>query len=453
MVIKPIKTDSKGLRHSFRIDLSRAEINRRAETRLAQLAQTTKMAGFRKGKVPAATIKIHYGRQARTDSVQALLDEAVRKIIASKKLNIATNPALTITKYEEAGKVSAEVVIETMPDFAKLDLTRIAIAKPSLTISDGEIDKAVANLADNQRPKIKPTPRRPAQNGDVLVIDFVGRIDGKPFDGGTAKQQQFILGGGGLLPDFEKGLLGSNAGEKRQIEVQFPPDHRNPELAGKDAVFAVTIKSVLEFGEPPAVNDDFARSLGVADVATLRQAISHEIHRQHAPMLRTLIRTRILDALDKVSGRVAIPHSIYKREYASICRQFSGETDEVGDGEAATPSKAPRKAPDKTLSTKEKAAARKLATRRVKLGILLSEIGRAHNITVTARDREQAIQLEAQRYPDKKKVIAFYRQNPKAVDRLSAPILEDKVMAYILTTAKVTDRPITSAELYKQGQG
>lgn len=439
MQITPGKTD--GLKSTYRINLTAAEIEGRLDARLVRLAQNVKLDGFRKGKVPMAIIKERYGKRAEAECVEALLDEATAKIISDNKLRPATTPSVKLDAKGGKGNLAAELVVEVMPEIKKVDLTRLAISKPELKIAEAEIDKALTNLVESVRGKKPLAKPRPAKADDVLVIDFTGRIDGEAFQGGSAKQQQIKLGSGGFLPEFDKGLVGGKKGETKEIGVTFPTDYSNADLAGKVAVFSVTISEILELAAPPTLDDTFAKQFGVADVKGLRAAMAREIGKHHASNINALVRTRVLDALDEAYGEVALPQTLYEREYASICQQFSGR--DTAEGEAV----------DAKLSPHDKAEAMRLAKRRIKLGMVLAEIGRNNDIQVTKKDEAQAIQSEAMRYGDPKKVLGFYRKNPKAVERLHGPIIEGKVIAHILATAKVTSKPMTPDELYNEEGG
>ena len=461
MQITPGKSD--GLKSTYRISFPASEIEKRLDARLVRLAQNVKLDGFRKGKVPMAIIKERYGKRAEAECVKALLDEATAKVISDNKLRPATTPSVRLDPQNDAkgdkGNLAAELVVEVMPEIKRVDLAGLAITKPELKIAEAEIDKALANLVESVRGKKPLATPRPAKTGDVLVIDFTGRIDGAVFDGGSAKQQQIKLGSGGFLPEFDKGLVGGKKGETKEIGVKFPADYRHADLAGKAAVFSVTISDILELAAAPALDDAFAKQFGVADVAGLRAAMADEIGKHHAGNINALVRTRVLDALDEAYGEVALPQTLYEREYASICQQFSGGSaggsadDSAGASASANDSDSAGEAVDAKLSAEDKAEAKRLAKRRIKLGMVLAEIGRSNDIQVTKKDEEQAIQTEAMRYGDPKKVVGFYRKNPKAIERLRGPIIEGKVIAHILQNAKVTPKPMTPDELYKEEGG
>lgn len=433
-------TLSEGLMREYSIVLTAAEIEQRVDERIAKLATEVKMPGFRPGKVPASVVKTRYGQQALGEVLQASLDEATRQIIEENDLRVATNPALDVNEYEEGGDMKATVKMEVMPDIDPVDLSKLTIDRPSVEVSDAEVDEAVERIADENRPTQPIAKPRPAKSGDTVVIDFIGRVDGEAFEGGSAEGHRLALGSNTFIPGFEDGLIGAKAGEKLDVPVTFPDEYPAEHLAGKESIFEVTVHEIHEQGEAK-IDDEFASTLGMDNLAALKAAVREQIGRQHSTAIRAKVKTSVLDGLDATVGEFDIPPSLVAQEYSQICHAMHPHEHSEDDHDHSC---------DDGMSADEKAEADQLARRRVRLGMALTDIGRINNLQVSEEEKNRAIFAEAQRYPgQEQQVLEYFQQNPQAAQQLAGPVFEDKVIDYILEIAKVNDQVITVEELYK----
>lgn len=434
------QTLSEGLQREFSIHLTSADIDTRVDERISALATEVKMPGFRPGKVPASVVKSRYGKQVLGEVLQAALDEATRKIIEDNDLRVATNPNLDVSEYEEGGDLKASVKLEVMPDIKPIDLSKLSVDRPSVEVSDSEVDEAVERIADENRPTKPIDKPRPAKSGDTVVIDFIGRVDGEAFEGGSAEGHQLGLGSNTFIPGFEDGLIGAKAGDTLDVPVTFPAEYPAEHLAGKESIFEVTVHEILEAGEAK-IDDEFAATLGMDNLAALKAAVREQIGRQHSTAIRAKVKTSVLDALDENVEEFEIPPSLVAQEYSQICHSMHPHEHNEDDHDHAC---------DDGMSDEDKAEADMLARRRVRLGMALTDIGRINDLQVSEEEKNRAIFTEAQRYPgQEQQVLEYFQQNPQAAQQLAGPVFEDKVIDYILEIAKVNDNVISVEELYK----
>jgi trigger factor len=434
------QTLSQGLQREFSIQLTADDIETRINDRISTLATEVKMPGFRPGKVPPSVVKSRYGKQVLGEVLQASLDEATRKIIDDNGLRVATNPNLDVSEYEDGGGLKATLKLEVMPEIPTLDLAKLSLDRPSIEVSDAEVDEAVERIADENRPTEPISTPRPAKHGDTLVIDFIGRVDGEAFEGGTAEGHQLSLGSNTFIPGFEDGLIGANAGATLNVPVTFPADYPAEHLAGKESIFEVMVHEIREAGAAK-IDDEFAATLGMDNLAALKAAVREQISRQHATAIRSKVKTSLLDALDEAVEDFDIPPTLVAQEYNSICHSMNPHDHKDDD---------PSHACDDGMSKDDKAEADMLARRRVRLGMVLTDIGRLNNLQVTDEEKNRAIFAEAQRHPgQEQQILDYFQKNPQAAQQLAGPIFEDKVVDYILEIAKVKDHIITVEELYK----
>jgi trigger factor len=434
------QTLSEGLKREYDISLTAAQIDERVDARIATLATEVNMPGFRPGKVPASVVKTRYGKQVLGEVLQTALDEATRSIIEGNDLRVATNPSLDITEYEDGGDMKATIRIEIMPEIKPIDLTKLEISRPSVEVSKTEVDNAVKAIAEENRPTKPIEKPRAVQNGDTVLIDFVGRINGEAFEGGTAEGHRLAIGSNTFIPGFEEGLLGAMPGTTVNVDISFPGEYPAEHLAGKASVFEVKIHEIHEPGEIK-VDDDFATTMGMENLDALKAAVREQIMRQHSTAIRTKVKTSLLDALDKVVGEFDIPPTLIEQEYSSICHAMNPHEHHDDDHEHSC---------DDGLSAEDKAEADTMAHRRVRLGLALTDIGRQNDLKVTDEEKNRAITAEAQRYPgQEQQVLEYFQKNPEAAQQLAGPLFEDKVVDYILEIAKVNDNVMTVEELYK----
>ncbi|MGC6484034.1 MAG: trigger factor [Candidatus Puniceispirillales bacterium] len=441
---------AEGLKREYNITMTAADISARVDARIAELATQVNMPGFRPGKVPAAVVKTRYGKQVLGEVLQAGLDEATRKIIEDNDLRVATNPNLNVDEYEEGGDLKATIALEVMPDIEEVDLSSLTVDKAVVEVEDSEVDEAVARIAEENRPTTPVEKPRAIKSGDTAVIDFVGRIDGEAFEGGSGSDHPLGIGSNTFIPGFEDGLIGAMPGSTVDVKVNFPADYPAEHLAGKEAVFETTIKELREPGEAK-MDDAFAESLGLENLAALKDAVRDQINRQHATAIRTKVKTAVLDALDGVAGEFDVPPSLVAQEYDSICKAMNPqEHDHSHDHDHDHDHDHHHPAADEGMSDEDKAEADSIARRRVRLGMVLTDVGRRNNLQVTDEEKNRAVFQEAQRYPgQEQQVLEYFQQNPQAAQQLAGPIFEDKVIDFILEMATVNEQVMTVEELYK----
>ena len=445
--MKISETRAEGLIREYAIVISAAEIDEQVAAKLAELATTVNMPGFRPGKVPMSVVKSRFGPQVQGEAMKNALDEGARQAIEDNSLRLASQPSVEITSYEEGKDLEAALACEIMPEIAMPDLAKLNIERPTLQAGEAEIDEALANIAEGNRPTVEVTTKRAAKSGDVVVIDFIGRIDGEAFEGGAAEGHSLELGSNSFIPGFEDGLIGVKAGETRNVDVAFPEEYQAAHLAGRAAVFEVTVQELREKGEA-SIDDQLASSLGFEDLAGLRDAVAGQINGQHATALRQALKKNVLDSLDGGEA-FDVPPSLYNSEYENVARAMNPNPPAAHDHDHDHDHDHAHPAADEGMDDDAKAEAKTVAERRVRLGLLLTEIGRVNNIEVTDEDTRQAVFEEARRYPGQEQmVLEYFQKNQDAMQQLAGPIFEDKTVDFILEMANVTDVQTDVETLY-----
>ncbi len=430
------ETKAEGLLREYAITITAAEIETQVNEKLAELAKTVNMPGFRPGKVPMTVVKSRFGPQVQGDAIKAALDEGARQAIEGNDLRLASQPSVDIKSYEDGQDLEASLACEIMPAISMPDLSALNIERPTLEAGDAEVDEALANIAEGNRPTIEVTSGRAAKTGDVVVIDFLGKVDGEAFEGGAAEGHSLELGSNSFIPGFEEGLVGVKQGEKRDVNVTFPDEYQAAHLAGKAAVFEVSVNELREQGEAK-IDDDLATRLGLENLEGLKDAVKEQINGQHATALRQAVKKNVLDAL--ADGEAfEIPPSLFKSEYDSVARAMNPNAAEAHDHDHDHDHDHP--AADDGMDDDARKEASQVAERRVRLGLLLTEIGRENNIEVGEEDTRRAVFEEARRYPGQEQmVLEYFQKNPEAMQQLAGPIFEDKTIDFILEMAQVTE--------------
>jgi len=442
------ETKSDGLLREYKIVITADEIEGEVAKKLEEIAATVKMPGFRPGKVPLSVVKTRFGDQARGEAIKTALDEGARQAIEGNDLKLASQPKVDIKSYEENKDLEASLACEIMPAITVPDLAKLAIEKPRIESDSQEIDDALSRIADENRPTVALAKPRAAKLGDVVTIDFVGRIDGEAFEGGAAEGHALELGSNSFIPGFEDGLVGTKTDESRDVPVTFPEDYQAAHLAGKLAVFEVTVKDIQEKADA-SIDDELAKRLGFDDLDGLKDAIGQQINGQHATALRQLVKKNVLDAL--ADGEAFdVPPSLFQQEYDSVARAMNPNAAEAHHHDHDHDHDHDHPAADEGMSKADKDEAQKIATRRVRLGLLITEIGRVNNIDVTEEDTRKAVFEEARRYPGQEQmVLEYFQKNPQAMQQIAGPIFEDKVIDFILEMAKVSEIVIDKDALYQ----
>ncbi len=441
------ETVSEGLRREFRVVVPANELEGRVVERLGELKDRVRINGFRPGKVPVAHLKRIYGKAAMAEAIEAALRDVNTKIVTDHGFRLAMEPQVKLPEEEAAidevisGKsdLAYTVTMDILPPIQLADFKTIKIEKPVADVADAEIDEGIGRIAEQNRPFAAKAEGAKAEKGDRVTISFVGKIDGEPFEGGSGEDIAVHLGSGTFIPGFEEQLVGIGAGENRLVKVTFPENYLSEKLAGKPAEFDVTAKSIEAAGEV-AIGDDFAKSLGLESLAKLRDAVRDRIAREHTAVTRQKVKRALLDQLDEMHKFEVTP-ALLEQEFETM---WKGVLDEL-------------KKEGKTFAdegTTEEAARedyRKIADRRVRLGLVLAEIGHKNNIRVTDEELTKAIVERARQFPGQEQQIwELYQKNPAAVESLRAPIFEDKVIDFLLELVDVTEKPVSREELYRE---
>jgi trigger factor len=432
------ETLAEGLKREFKVVVPAAELEEKTSGRLAEIARQANLPGFRPGKVPVAILRQRYGESVRAEILQQTIADSWQEALEDKGLRPALQPKIEMVNFAEGTDLEYKMAVELVPDIGSPDFGQIELEKPVADVPDDEIEAAVKRLADSRKTFEAADAAHIAVVGDRVRIDFTGRVDGNEFPGGTGKDFPLELGSGMFLPGFSDQLEGAKAGETREVKVSFPEGYGVKDLAGKEAVFTVEVKAV-ETPVAAALDDAFAKSYGAESLDALRTQVRGEIERQYAQLTRARLKRSLLDVLaDKVTFE--LPAGLVEHEFESIWQQVKQAIEEgkLDDD-------------DKDKSEEElRDQYRKIAERRVKLGLLLAEVGRANNIQVSQDDLNRAMAEEARRYPgQERRVLEFFRENPQASQELQAPIYEDKVVDFILELAKVAERKVPIAELMR----
>ncbi len=439
------ETSSTGLKRELKVVVGQGELSERFTSRIDEVKDQVQIKGFRKGKVPISHIKKLYGRSLMAEVVQQAVDESSRKAVTDRNERPAHQPNIQFTEDKDEierviagqGDLAYTMSFEVLPSFEITDLSTLKLEKEVAEVSEEAVDKAVNDLVERSVTH-EAEAGRAAGKGDRLTIDFVGRIDGQEFEGGKGEDVPLVMGEAGFIPGFVEGLEGGKAGEERLVKVTFPEDYPAKEVAGKDAEFAVTIKEVAK-PVRPEVNDDFAKTLGAQSLPHLKELVKGRIGTEYETVARNKIKRQILDALDG-AHTFALPETLVSGEFEGIWRRLNDSLKNEGKSFA-----------DLGKSEDElKADYRRIAERRVRLGLLLGEIGDKQKLQVNQEELKRALIEQARRYPGQEKfVYEYYEKNPAALADLRAPIFEEKVIDYILEQAKPAEKKVTVEELMK----
>ena len=430
------ETKNEGLSREYSIVIPAADIEDRVLSKLTEIGQQVTIPGFRKGKVPTKLLRQRYGQSVLGDVIQDAVVESSSQAITDQSLTPATQPKIDVTKFEDAEDLEYTMAVEVMPEITAVDFKTLKLQRLTCDISDEEIEKSMANIA-SEMVRSEPIKRaRKARKDDIVVINFVGSIDGEEFEGGKAEDFQLTLGSERFIPGFEDQLIGAKSEEHVTVNVSFPEDYAAENLKGKDAVFEVDIKEIRERVETP-IDDELAKSLGLESLDQLKDGTRQQLEQNYTMFSRNRLKRVLLDQLDE-SHDFEIPPGMVETEVESIWEQFEqARSEERLDDE------------EKDKSEEElREEYRKIASRRVRLGLLLAEVGRTNNIEVSAEEVNQAMLQEVRKFPgQERQVMEYFQQNQQAMAGLRAPIFEDKVIDFILEIAEVTDRSVTPEEL------
>jgi len=444
-----IETHTEGLKREFKVVVPASDLEAKVNERLGELKDRVQIRGFRPGKVPVAHLKKMYGRAAMAEVIEAAIREANAQIVTDRGFKLAADPKVTLPDEQAgvegviAGKsdLAYTVAIEIVPKIELANFKDLKLEKLTTDVTEGEIEEALKNIAEQNRPFAAKSEGAKAEKGDRVTISFTGTIEGKPFEGGSAQDMVINLGSGSFIPGFEDQLTGIAAGEKRTINVTFPTTYPEPKLAGQNAKFEVTA-SALETPGTVNVDDDFAKSLGLDSLVKLRDAVKDRLQREHAAASRQRLKRALLDQLDAMH-KFEPPPSLVEDEFSNVWKAVVGELESRGKTFAD----------EDTTEEAAKAEYRAIADRRVRLGLVIAEIGERNNIKVTDEEVSRALVERARQFPgQEQQVWDHFRNNPSALAQLRAPIYEDKVVDFVLELAKITEKKVPREQLYEEAE-
>jgi len=434
------ETLSQELHRQFTVTYPVSELEGRVNARLEEMKPRINLKGFRPGKAPVSFLKKQFGKSVMGEVVEAAVNEGSQKAISDNKLKPALQPRVEpVGSVEDVVEGKADltfkVIVDLMPDFETADVSKLTVERLTSDVTDADIDEALDRLAKNARSYA--TKDGAAEKDDVVVIDYEGSIDGVPFAGGKGEDFNLTLGSGTFIPGFEDGLIGAKAGESRDVKVTFPTEYHAPEMAGKDAVFKVTVKEV-KAPEETRIDDELAKKLGLDNLATLKDRVREQLESDYKGASRMHLKRRVLDALDN-THTFPLPPAMVEHEFSNIWAQVEDELKREG-----------KTAADEGKTEDElKAEYRKIAERRVRLGLVLGKLGEQNGITIAGDEVQRAIMARARQFPgQEQQVFQFYAKNPQAQAEIRAPLFEDKVVDFIAELATVNDRKVDKETLF-----
>ena len=441
------ETLNEGLKHEFKISVPASDLDAKADARLVDLKDKVRLNGFRPGKVPVSHLKKVYGRSVMAETIDQTIRDTNTQIFTERGFKLAAEPKVTMERTEQkeveeilTGKVDLvyTVAIEVVPAIKLADFKSFNVEKPVADVSDAEVDEAIQRIADANRSYSAKGEGAKAEKDDRVTISFKGSIDGVPFDGGTGENIQVVIGSGQFIPGFEDQLIGIAVGESRTVKASFPKNYTAPNLAGQAAEFETTA-SAIEAPQKAEINDEFAKTLGLESLDKLKQAARERLAAEFAGATRQRVKRTLLDRLDE-THKFEAPPTLVDEEFKLMWSSVKAEMDSSGKTFAD----------EDTTEEKAEAEYRSIADRRVRLGLVLSEIGEKNKITVTDDEVSRAVIERARAMPGREKEVwDFYRNNANALAQLRAPIFEDKVVDFILELANVTEKKVSKEDLFK----
>jgi trigger factor len=439
------ETSTDGLKRTLKVIVGAGELNDRFTSRLDEVKDTIQLKGFRRGKVPLGHIKKVYGRSLMAEVLQALVESSSKQALSDRQERPAMQPEIAFSEDKDEiekvmdGKADLAYTMsfEVLPKIELTDMSALKLEREVVEVDDETIDKAVADLAERNT-AYEIEEGRVAIEGDQLKIDFVGSIDGTPFDGGAGEDMEIVIGRGGFIPGFEEGLTGAKAGDDVTVKATFPAEYQAAHLAGKEASFAVKVRSVAK-PVKPEINEELAKGFGLESLDALRKVMRERIEGELGQVARNKLKRALLDQLDTMHS-FQLPEALVNQEFEGIWAQVTDQLSKSG------------KTFEEEGKTEESARAeyRGIAERRVRLGLVLAEVGERAKIEVTQEELRNALFAEARRFPGQERMVyEYFEKTPGAVQQLRAPIYEDKVVDHILAEVKPTERKVTREELLK----
>ncbi len=436
MQVKEIK--SEGLNIEMEVTVPANDIRKEQEVRLKEVGKTVKFPGFRPGKVPMKMLEQKYGRAVMGEVLESVVSKTTAKVLKDKNIRPAMQPKIEVKEFDEGKDLVFNMQLETLPTFEIMNLKGIKLERPVAKVDPKTIDESLTRIASSNNSTKPIEGNRAAKKGDIAIITFHGRTkdDGVQHEGMHAHGVELELGSGRFIPGFEEQIEGKKAGETFEVNVKFPADYGAKELAGREAIFDTVLESINET-TPAAIDEDLAKKLGFKDLTALRGAVEQQMSSEYEQQSRLKVKRQLLDILDE-NHDFEIPASMVEAEYKGIVQQI--ENERKANPEAGG-----------ELSEEEQEELKAIAERRVRLGLILSEVGTKNKVTVSNQEIQRAVMLEAQKYPGyEKQVFEYYKNNPQALDMMRAPIFEEKVVELIFKDSDITDKDVTIEELMKE---
>ena len=442
------ETLSEGLKREFKVVVPAAELDAKVNVRLDEMKDRVRINGFRPGKVPVAHLKRMYGRSAMAEVIEATVRDTNNQIVSERGYKLASDPKVTLPTEEAAvekliageSDLDYTMAVEIVPNIELANFKDFKLTKLTSDVADSEVDEGIARIAEQNKPYAPKAEGAKAAKDDRVTISYAGTIDGVAFEGGTGEDAAVLIGSNTFIPGFEDQLIGIGAGETRTLKVTFPTSYGKQELAGKNAEFDVTVKSIEAPGAVKPDSEEFAKSLGLESVAKLRDAVKERVTQEHTAMSRQKLKRALLDELDKSHKFEPPPTMVedeFDRVWKSVLQELEREKKTFAD--------------ENTTEEKAKAEYRAIAERRVRLGLVLAEIGEKNGITVSEDELNRAVMEQVRQFPgQEQRVYEYFRQNPQAAAGLRAPIFEEKVVDFLLELASVTENKVSREELFKE---
>jgi trigger factor len=443
------ETLSDGLRREYRVLIPAGELDSKVNDRLTEMKDKVRINGFRPGKVPVAHLKRMYGRSAMAEAIEAAVRDANAKIVADNNFRLAMQPQVKLPEEQKDveavidGKsdLSYTVAMEILAPIEFGDFKKISLTRQVADVTDEQVEEGLKKIAEQNRPYADKGEGAKAASGDRVIMSFVGKIDGTAFEGGSGEDVAVQLGSGTFIPGFEDQLIGIAAGEQRVVRVTFPQTYPAAHLAGKDAEFDVTAKTI-ETPKDVAIDDEFAKSLGLESLDKLKDAVKERLGRENDTQSRMKLKRDLFDALDEMH-KFDVPQGLLDQEFQNLWQTAQNDMKQQGKTFAD----------ENTTEEAEQAEYRKIANRRVRLGLLLDELARRNDLTVTDDETTRAVVEYVRQYPGREQELwDMFRNNPEALASLRAPILENKVTEFLFALANVTDKKVTRDELYRDDE-
>jgi len=431
------ETQNEGLKRGYSITITAAELEAKVNEKLAEAAPDIEMKGFRKGKVPMALLKKQYGPRVLGEAMQESVDGAMSKHFEDSGDRPAMQPEVKMTndEWKEGDDVAVAMSYEALPEIPEVDYSKIKLEKLVVKADDASIEEALGSLAENAQNFEDRKKAAKAKDGDQVTIDFLGKVDGEAFEGGAAEDFPLVIGSGQFIPGFEEQLVGVKVGEEKAVEVTFPEEYGNADLSGKSAVFDVTVKAVKE-PKPAVIDDELAKKFGADDLDALKAQVTERLEAEYTGASRAIMKRGLLDALDKAVS-FDLPPSLVEAEAGQIAHTLWHEENPDVEGHDH----------DNVEPTDEH---NKLAERRVRLGLLLAEIGQNSAVEVSDAEMTQAVMTQARQYPgQERQFFEFVQKNPQMRQQLQAPIFEDKVVDHMFEQVKTSEKEVSKDDLQK----